>query len=63
MKVMCRSLVVILAASPNRLHEEANVPGAHPPKLNCCRKLQIVIVSGNKFENSATHDFAQRISH
>ena len=70
MQVMCCSLVVTLAASPNRLHEEANVSahrtdaprhGAHPPKLNGCGKLQIVILSGKKFENSSTHDFAQHI--
>ena len=34
----------------------------HPPKLNGCGKLQIVILSGKKFENSSTHDFAQHIS-
>ena len=35
---------------------------AYPPKLNGCDKLQIVILSGKKFENSSTHDFAQHIS-
>ena len=42
----------------------ADVPrhGAHPPKLNGCGKLQIVILSGQKFEKSATHDFAQHMS-
>ena len=61
---MCRSLVVTLAASPYRLHEEADVPRAeaHPPKLNGCGKLQIVILSGKKFENSSMHDFAQQMS-
>ena len=60
-----------MAASLYRLYEEANVPrpwadlprhGAHPPKLSGCGKLQIIILSGKKIENSSTHYFALHIS-
>ena len=36
--------------------------GARSPKLNGYGKLQIVTLSGNKLENSSSHDFAQHIS-
>ena len=36
--------------------------GAHPPKLSGCGKLQIVLLSGIKSENSSRHDFALHVS-
>ena len=42
---------------------KADVPryGERPPKLNACGET-LYLLSGNKFENSSTHDFAQHIS-
>ena len=68
MKLMRRSL---MAASPYRLYGEANVPrpygGPAPARgtsaqASGCGKLQIVILSGQKIENSSTHDFALHMS-
>ena len=64
MKIMYPSLNATLGAFPIGYMKSRTCPAirAHPPELNGCGKLQIFILSGKKFENYSTHDFAQHFS-